>query len=161
VPATEVYYEVAKKALDAQMQEIDQLDVKASTAYAAASGVLAAFAALVALAALPMSGLARIAVIACFGAAAVVYAFVLVNLVRAYKVGKWAHGPTPSRVRDRSANHDADIVQDWIARVCTDSIERNKPAIDTKSDRLNRGLLGLAIESGLLVAAVLITLVLR
>lgn len=155
---TEVYYEVAAKALDAQIGQIDQLDTKASTAYAAATSVLAVFAALLALAALPRSGWVHVAVLACFGAACALYVAVTVCLLVAYQVGKWAYGPKMSRVKEHSEHYPAIGVQAWLANVYAGSIQINDDKIDVKSTWFNLGLYGLTAESFVLVAAVAISL---
>jgi hypothetical protein len=131
--ATNVYYEVTAKALDAQMGQIDQLDTKVSTAYAAATSVLAVFAALVALAALPKSGHVHIAVLICFGAACALYVVVSIFLLLAYRVGYWAYGPKMSTVKEHSEHYPAIGVQAWLANVYAGSIQENDDKIDVKS----------------------------
>lgn len=156
--ATDVYYEVAAKALDAQIGQIDQLDTKVSTVYAAATSVLAVFAALVALAALPKSGRIHAAVLICFGVACVLYVAVTICLLVAYRIGYWAYGPKMSRVKEHSEHYQASGVQAWLANIYAGSIQKNDAKIDVKSTWFNLGLYGLAVESFVLVLAVAISL---
>ncbi len=158
---TEVYYEVATKALDAQMQQADQLDAKTNTAYATASGVLAIFTGFATLAALPANVLVRIAIIIFFVVACSVYGVVVINLLRSYEVERWDYGIELSDVQKESKRRDTDVLQEWIADICTQSFENNNDKIVAKMKRLNWSLRALAIESGLLVLAAVVGLIFK
>lgn len=152
-PAKAVYYDLATKAFDTQLQQIDQLDAKASQTLAAASAAVAVIAGLLALAT-PAKGGVKPATGAIFIAGLVIYLFTGSVLMWSLKVRKWDFGPEFEPVALETGQRDLDVVQDWLADAFVDSVKGNKTQVDCKSRLINYGLYGLFAESVVLVAAV-------
>jgi len=154
MPAREIYYDYATKAFDTQMQQIDQLDVKASAAFAAASATLAIIAGLLALAAPSVNGVGHAVSVVVFIVGLSVYVATAAILLRAYRVREWEYGPEFDEVALETGQRDLDVIQAWMAKSFVHAVQHNKEDVDCKSQLINYGLIGLLAESVVLALAV-------
>lgn len=152
-PAKAVYYDLALKAYDTQMQQIDQLDAKASAAFAAASGTLAIIAGLLAVAASSKAGFSGFSV-AVFFVGLAVYILTASSLVYAYLVRDWQFGPDLCDVARETGLRHVDVIQDWIGDYFAGVVRHNKDGVENKAQFINYGLIGLLLESVVLAVAV-------
>jgi len=156
-----VFYTVATDRLNAQMQQIDQLDAKIATIYSVASVILAFFAGLLTIATLPSNRGIRITDFVLLGLAILVYAVLAVFLLKAYRVRDWSLRPNLPTLQAHCAEYTEDGMQEWVADECVRSIEVNKPKIVQKGEWLNNALFALAAEAGLIALAGAITLLVK
>lgn len=161
MPATSVYYDVASSRLDAQMQRIDQLDVKVATAYASGSAILAIFAGLMAITSLPANRAIRIAVLALLALSIGVYVALVVFLFLAYRVSDWSLRPDLATLKRNCASYDEDVMREWVADECILSVQENEQGIANKAYWLYLALVALAGEAALLACVGGLTLVAR
>ena len=158
----EIYYEVARHKLDAQLQSIDTLDNKVATAFAFASGVLTFFGAMLAVtslgsehifarpAGLPLSQ--RTILILAFLLAVGLYGRIVYLLQQAYRVhGGWNSGPMLDHLEDQCKLHDKVYMQIWMARKCRESYDGNVEPLTRKANKL-QGALDLILVQAILVA---------
>ena len=159
--APEVYYDIATKRLDAQIQQIDQLDAKTATVFVSASGILAIFAGLLSLAALPTNLAIKIVVLVVLGLASAIYVALLYFLYRAYKTDQWHFRPDLPALKANCANYEEQQMQQWVADECLTSLDDNTPLIIRKALFLRYALIAFPVEAALLVIAGAITLVVK
>ncbi len=156
--AVGVYYEIATKRLDDQLQSIDQLDAKAATVYAAATAILTIFTGLLSLASLPSDALLRALVIGMLVVAILVYFLLLRALYGAYRVSDWNFRPDAATLQKNCEIYDEDMMREWVADECTISFQENEPMIATKTAHLHTAAVSLPVEAILLVIAGGVTL---
>jgi hypothetical protein len=152
-PAKAIYYEVALRAFDGQMQQIDQLDGKASGTFTAASGILAIIAGLLALAA-PSKGSVTALSLAVFLAGLVAYVATAAFLLSAFRIRAWNFGPELESVARETGLRDVDVIQDWVADSYVEAVGLNRRDVNQKSQLINYGLYGLLGESVVLALAI-------
>jgi hypothetical protein len=156
--ATGVYYSLTTSRLDAQMQQIDQLDAKAATAYTFASVILTFFAGLLTIAVFPANEGIRVTDFILLGLAGLGYLFLVYCIFQAYEVGQWSLRPDLVTLQKYAADHTEDEMQQWIANECLLSIQANEPRIAEKARWLHRAIIALAIESVLIASVGGVTL---
>ncbi len=161
MPATNVYYEMTTKHLDTQLAQVDSLDAKVATLFAASSAILAIFAGLLSLSALPASNAVKVTVFVVLGLACLVYILLLIFLFLAYQVGTWDMRPHIDDLQANCAEYDEQQLQEWVADECARSLKHNAPLLDRKADFVNRALTIFPVEALLLVVAGAITLLAR
>jgi hypothetical protein len=155
----EVFYDVAMRQLDNQMQRIGALDAKGTTVFAFSSSLLALFAILASLGpALPTEGI-RHAFIGLILAAAIVYGLILVFLYRAYKPNSaFSLRPHLDELQEQCKQHPKDKMQVWVALNCARSLCDNEPKLTAKARNLLVALFAVPVETGLLAAASVVAL---
>lgn len=161
MPAMNVYYEMTTKHLDTQLSQVDSLDAKVATLFAASSAILAIFAGLLSLTALPASPVVKTIVFIVLGVACLIYLFLLRFLYVAYQVGDWDMRPHIDDLQTNCAEYDEEQMQEWVADECAVSLKHNTPLLERKAEYVNRALLMFPIEALLLVIAGAITLAAR
>lgn len=159
--ATGVYYEVATKQLDAQMQQIDQFDAKLATMFASSSAILAIFAGLLTLTALPVSIVIRAVVLILLGLASLVYLLLLYCLFAAYRVGVWDRRPNLEDLKTNFAQYDEPTMQEWVANECVAAYQYNEPLLDRKARFVNWSVGLFPLEALLLVIAGVVSLLVK
>ncbi len=161
MPATTVYYEVTTKQLDTQLSQVDSLDAKVATLFAASSAILAIFAGLLSLTALPSSPTVKLIIVVILGLSCFVYILLLIFLFAAYQVGTWDMRPHVDDLQANCAEYDEEQMQEWVADECVRSLKHNAPLLDRKAAFVNRALIVFPGEALLLVIAGAITLLAR
>jgi hypothetical protein len=161
MPATEVYYTITTSRLDAQMQQIDQLDTKAATVFTFASVILAFFAGLLPITTLPAASHAKIFDIILLFLAGIVYSMLVVCIFKAYQARDWSLRPDLTALQTHYVDYDEQNMQEWIADECLQSIQSNEPLIKQKASWLNKAFITLACEVGLIVVTAGLTLLAR
>ncbi len=159
MPAEEIFYTMATQRLDAQMQRIDGLDAKATTAFAFSSSILAFFGAFVSLSTIPTGSIVRPRFIGLIVAAIVVYVALLVCLYRAYRINsRLSFRPDLATLEAYCRTYSLNAMQVWVGQECLASINANEPGIGRKARWLQVALILVPIESILLLCAALVDL---
>ena len=151
--AKAVYYDVALRAFDGQMRQIDQLDGKASGTFTAASGILAIGAGLLAL---PIPGRSAVSgfTVVVFVVGLVAYLVTAALLLYAFKIREWNFGPELEAVGRETGLRDLDVIQDWVADSYVQAVQLNRKDVNQKSQLITYGLYGLLGESVVLALAI-------
>jgi len=158
----EVLYEVAQRKLSDQLQSVNELDTKAATLFAFASGLLVFFGAILSLG--NIGSKKAFATILAAGArvpltyrvlffivlivALVLYLFVLNSLRLAYRVNsRWVFRPTMEWLEDACKRHTQKEMQILVARQCGASLAQNRGPLERKAKYVEHALNLIAIES--------------
>lgn len=154
-----IFYEVATRQLDAQIERIGKLDAKATTVFAFASTVLAVFAGFSSLSLVSTTGQARALFLAMLVGAVVIYAILLVFLYRCYQSSsRFDYRPSIGALEDLCKTREPGPVRVWIGQEAMRSLTVNAPLLEDKARNLQVGLILLPIETLFLLAAAFIHL---
>jgi hypothetical protein len=150
----QVFYELARDRLSTQLSIIDALDDKIGLLAGLASGLLGILAAVFAL-----SAEASAAQLVVLVGATVAYGYVATESLRAYRERDWHVGPDLRQVWDEM--HDGEKVSDalWKWRMANDtwaSYKHNHVSEKAKADALPGIFVGVVIQSGLVVLALVL-----
>lgn len=146
VSAVGTFYDVAMRRLDAQMQTIDSVDAKATTAYAASGGILAFYGVLLTLASTPTDTGLKVLFLTFLSFAGIIFLGLMYSLYQTYQVRNWSVRPDMSVMQVNVNNADNDSVQYWVATECMASLEHNESLLDRKTVHLSRALVGITLE---------------
>ena len=154
MPASQTFYELASSRLDDQMNRVDSLDAKAASALAFAAALLPVFGAIIALskAQRPAAG----AVL--YVTAMLVYAALLVCVLKAYRVTNWDLRPDIPTLQTYSQTQTEDAMRTWVGNECVISIGRNEKRLTRKAQWITAALALLAVDALLLSTAALLTI---
>ncbi len=155
----ELFYDLALRRLDDQMNRVDVLDDKAAKLFPIATGALPIFSAVLALFGRQPSlpGLT----IVLLGLSLVSYFIMLFFLYRSIQVGDlWDFRPHMRTLQAYyQAGNDEDTLRQWVANECLLSLEFNAPKIAKKAQNVFWAIVCFPIQAVLLSLAALSTLV--
>jgi hypothetical protein len=154
--AIDVYFEVALRQLDEQLQRVDSLDSKSAACVVFAATVLPVFGALLGLTAMRPPP----AAIVLFVIAGAVFGGLAHSAYRAFKVQSWSVRPDPMTMKTHSTSgeYDEASMRMWVADEFLRSIEHNEPLLKEKARSLRWTIVLLAMEASILAIASLTTL---
>ena len=152
----EVFYDVAMKRLDAQMDRIEAVDRKVSSIIGFASVIIAVFTAALKLGG--PGGLSLYAIVL-LGLAGAVYIALIFFSVRAYKFMKWDFRPNLETLHDYCTKYGDSTMRYWVARDCILSYKENEGKLSSKTSDARIAMYLLSAETTLLVLAVFLVLV--
>jgi hypothetical protein len=155
----DVYYEITKARLDAQMGQIDQLDAKLATLFGFASAILGIFAGLLTVTALPSNVVAKIIITVIVAIASLVYFWIISCLYKAYQIASWSLRPDYKKLESYTETNSEDEVKGWVADECVRSIDENEAHIKNKAWYIHCAMVALPVEAMLLVVAGLVAMV--
>lgn len=150
--APNVFYEVAAAQLTEQIQRIDSLDAKLSTILSAGSIALPLVAALLAMSPHNGSGWTM----AVLGASIYVYLSLFTLVLQGYHVQGWSYGSKIEALREDCLTNSDSAMRISIGEEFMCSIVKNRDLFTEKEQYLTWAMVFLAVESLLLVVAVIL-----
>jgi hypothetical protein len=151
--APAVFYDVASSRLQEQLDRINALDSKASTALGFSSALLPIFGVFFGVA----TNHPKLATIA-YGVALAIYLALVVVAGLAYRVASWNFRPDLTTLEKHSQSRSESDVRMWAAQECVRSIDKNEPRLKRKGRYVKLALSLLAMDAAVLSVAALATL---
>ena len=150
-PSLDLIYSEVKERLNIQFQAIESLDSKAGLVLTAGSVVISIAAGLQVSAAETIDTAPLVLLIAGAGAYALCMLFGLLG----FKVRDYRRDPEPGPLVDNYLNEDAALTKGQIIANLVESFEKNKGVLESKASYIQRAMLFLALETGILAAALI------
>ena len=152
----QVFYEVAMNRLDAQMNRMEAIDKKLASLIGFASVIIAIFAAALQLGQVAQPPLCAIVLL---GLAGATYIALIVFALRAYRFREWDFRPNLKKLDEHCTKYDDSTMRQWVARECLRSYEENEKKLASKTSDGRKAMGLLAVETSLLIIAVVLALV--
>lgn len=152
--AAAVFYEVALRRLDNQLEQIDGLDGKIGATFGLATGVFPLFAAAISFRQESLPWHAWVLL----GLGLLLYAGVVSACYRALQVAEFDLRPHLPTLRMHSGKYDEAAMRWWVANECAESFKDNELLVEKKTANLERAILLLPLEIAFFVGATLATL---
>lgn len=146
-----IYAEV-KERLSVQWQAIDSLDSKAGLVLSSASVVISIAAGLQA----SSSQTIQTVPLALLLAGGLLYVFCMVFGLRGFKIRGYRRDPEPGPLHKKYLHEEPELTKGTIIANLIESFEENKKLLDSKAGDIQRSMLFLALETGTLVAALML-----
>lgn len=151
---SEVFYDVAMRRLDEQLERADGLDSKLAQLFSFSSAVLPIFGAL-----LTFAGDIGTATIAALVLAGVLYVGLAICVFLAYRVQQFSLRPRLDLLAEHCETYSEASIRRWVAQECVKSIKVNDDRLRDKGRFTQWSIACFAALSIVLTIATLITLI--
>jgi len=150
-----VYYDVAMCRLAQQLSQVDALDGKFSNVVTFSSVILGVFATLLTVRADDLHWYSFFLL----AGGSMAYLIAVYFSIRAYAVKNWSLRPDVAALKSNCAENDLNTMRQWVANECAMSMETNDRMIKAKVKAGSIALAAVPMETLLLAAAAISSLV--